>query len=184
MDDNGNIKIVDFKYSSTKDDPDSKKLIVGGGNFLAPELSGNEEEYIDYDNKVDVYSMGVTFCSLAYYRTSLPNSPGNNISEELYKIIKKMLERDPKNRPSSSEVYNDLKDLYIKKNNDKFISSLSSSIRSLASFPNFYEDLNSQNINDTMPMSKQFSNCIKLLKELTSSQNDKEKEKKMEYCFI
>ena len=176
MDDNGNIKIIDFKFASKKDDSDSKKLIIGGGNFLAPELSG-DGEYIDYDNKVDVYSMGATFCSLAYYRTSLPNSRGN-ISEELYKIIKNMLERDPKNRPSSSEVYNDLKSLYIKKNNDKFISSLSSSIRSLASFPNFYEDLNNQNINDSMPMSKQFSNCIKLLKEFTSSQNDKEKEKK------
>jgi serine/threonine protein kinase len=180
MDDNDNIKIIDFKYCSTKDNPDSKKLIIGGGNFLAPELSG---ESIDYNNNIDVYSMGVTFCSLAYFRTSLPNKRGENISEELYRIISKMVERDPKKRPSSSDVYNDLKSLYIKKNNDNFISSLSSSIRGLVSFPNFYEDLKSQNIRDSMPMTMQFLNCIEVLKEFTSSNNDKEREKKWNICL-
>jgi serine/threonine protein kinase len=96
--------------------------------------------------------MGITFCSLAYFRTSLPERREENISEELHKIISNMLERDSKKRPSSSEVYNDLKSLYIKKNNDKLISSISSGIRGLASFPNFYDELNSQNLNNSMPI--------------------------------
>ena len=182
MDDDSNIKIIDFKYSLINNNPNCKNTIIGGGNFLAPELSGKSEN-IDYDNKIDVYSMGITFCSLAYFRTSLPERREENISEELHKIISNMLERDSKKRPSSSEVYNDLKSLYIKKNNDKLISSISSGIRGLASFPNFYDELNSQNSNNSMPMTKQLLNCIKLLNEFTSSKNDKGKEKKWNICL-
>ena len=182
MDDNSNIKILDFKYSLIKDDPSFKNTIIGGGNFLAPELSSKSQN-IDYDNKIDVYSMGITFCSLAYFKTSFPDEIEKHISKELHKIICNMLEPNPAKRPSSSEVYDDLKVLYIKKDNDKFISSISSGIRGLASFPNFYDELKSQNINDSTPMTKQFLNCIELLKEFTSSKNDKEKEKKWYICL-
>jgi len=182
MDDNSNIKILDFKYSLINDDSSSKNTIIGGGNYLAPELS-RKSQNIDYDNKIDVYSMGVTFCSLAYFKTSLPDRREEHISKELHKIICNMLEPNPAKRPSSSEVYDDLKALYIKKDNDKFISSISSGIRGLASFPNFYDELKNQNINDSTPMTKQFLNCIELLKELTSAENDKEKEKKWYICL-
>ena len=60
MDDDSNIKIIDFKYSLINNNPNCKNTIIGGGNFLAPELSGKSEN-IDYDNKIDVYSMGITF---------------------------------------------------------------------------------------------------------------------------
>jgi len=185
LDHDSNIKIVDFKYALSLDDPkykETKKTIIGGGKFLAPELSINSED-IDYDDKIDVYSMGVTLCSLAYFRTSLPNKRGKNVPEEIHKILEKMLELDPNKRPSSSEIYDELKSIYIKKNNDKSISSVSSSIRGLASFPNFYEDLKQQNVNDSMPMTKHLVKSIELLKEFTSSNNDKEKEKRWNICL-
>ena len=49
MDDDSNIKIIDFKYSLINNNPNCKNTIIGGGNFLAPELSGKSEN-IDYDN--------------------------------------------------------------------------------------------------------------------------------------
>ena len=59
--------------------------------------------------------MGVTFCSLAYLSTSIPEYNSTTYSPELYSIISKMLKQSPKERPTSSEVFESLKILYTKR---------------------------------------------------------------------
>ena len=46
---------------------------VGSGNFQAPEIKENDIENILYNEKNDVYSIGITFCSLAFYKVVIPS---------------------------------------------------------------------------------------------------------------
>ena len=78
MDDKGNIKIGDFGISAVMDfqnakkfsnDPQEKQKLVfknekgkGSENFIAPEVKNGV-----YDQKADVYSMGVCFYCLCFY---------------------------------------------------------------------------------------------------------------------
>ena len=88
---------------------------VGSGNFQAPEVQD-----LSYDYKIDVYSMGITFCSLAFYRVELPPEPyRNNYSKELVSIIVKMIDPDKSKRPSSIQIYN----IFIKNYVEKFLHS-------------------------------------------------------------
>jgi len=150
MDSNGQIRINDFKMAALDNievaknfaEEQSKRAelvnhmtIVGSGNFMAPEINKlGLSNKIEYDNKIDVYSMGITFCSLAYFQTSLPEKSKNTYSNELYEIIKEMVIEDPKKRPTSKQVYQKLKIEYSKKylHNTGIISS----IKGLTSFPN------------------------------------------------
>ena len=82
LDDNLNIKIIDFKMAAvsdnekaklfSKDEHISTQLVnhmtkIASGKFKAPEIDKDK-----YDNKIDVYSMGVVFCNLAYLTDSIP----------------------------------------------------------------------------------------------------------------
>ena len=75
---NGEVKLSDFNVSAlqnienamlfTRDEEKKEELInrgtqIGSGKFQAPEI--NEEE--NYDDKVDIYSLGVTFCTVAFF---------------------------------------------------------------------------------------------------------------------
>ena len=141
------IKIGNFKYSAIFDNKlannkfgninnnllNNNFEIVKIGDFQAPEMQkGNH-----YDYKVDVFSMGVTFCSLAYSEVKLPNNRGQ-YSQDLYDLISKMLIENPSIRPSSTELYRQMKDIYISKHFNK--SALFSFLRCLLSFPNTNED--------------------------------------------
>ena len=155
MDDEGNIQIGDFQISAFMDikrieeykiNPDQKKLLlfrnenVGTRYYQAPEINS---QYSNYDQKADVYSMGVTFFVLCYYKFPYLNGESrveemindNNYSYELRNIIYKMIQRDPNMRPTSSDINYEFKKYYIKlyaKN-----SGLYSLIQCLFSFPNF-----------------------------------------------
>ena len=66
FDSNDQVKIINFKYAIEKDKNDNNKIDIG---FLtAPEMKKKE----DYDEKVDVYSLGIIFTSLAYLSSKLP----------------------------------------------------------------------------------------------------------------
>ena len=155
MDDEGNIQIGDFQTSAFMDikrieeykiNPDQKKLLlfrnenIGTRYYQAPEINS---QYSNYDQKADVYSMGVTFFVLCYYKFPYLNGESrveemindNNYSYELRNIIYKMIQRDPNMRPTSSDINYEFKKYYIKlyaKN-----SGLYSLIQCLFSFPNF-----------------------------------------------
>ena len=134
MDDNRNIQIGDFgtcavidekKAKNFTNNPQEQKLIsiipgvyVGSPNYIAPEIENGQP----YDQRADVYSLGITFYVLCFYR--LPYFNGGDMQEmkndnfysyELKNIIYKMIQRDKNNRPTSSDIYCLFKKEYIKK---------------------------------------------------------------------
>ena len=127
LNDEGQIKLIDFNLSAleniikannfTNNSRKKKELvnrntIIELGNFQAPEVGGS------YDYKIDVYSMGIVFCFLAFYKTELPPELYNNqyYSNELIDIILKMTDSDRNERPSSLEIYNYFLKAYVEKN--------------------------------------------------------------------
>ena len=156
MDNKGNIQIGDFGISAVMDLKQASKFTlnpeemhsilfkneknVGTKYYQAPEVN---KQYPNYDQKEDVYSMGVSFFILCYYKFPYYNGENrveemirdNNYSYELRNIIYKMIQEDPKMRPTSSEINLEFKQYYIKlyaKN-----SGLYSLIQCLFSYPNF-----------------------------------------------
>ena len=134
IDDKDNIQIGNFEIASVinknqikyfTDDPQMQKElrlnfeeIIGTENYMAPEVENKQH----YDQKADVYSLGICFYCLCYY--NLPYINGNNMNElmndnlysdELKEIICKMIQKDPKIRPTSNEIYTKFKNLYIQK---------------------------------------------------------------------
>ena len=107
------------------DDPEMQKElrlnygnIIGTENYMAPEVENKQH----YDQKADVYSLGICFYCLCYY--NLPYINGNNMNElmndNLYsnglkEIICKMIQKAPKIRPTSNEIYTEFKKRYIQK---------------------------------------------------------------------
>ena len=154
MDDKGNIKIGDFGISAVMDFENVKKftndlneqqnLVLKSGeqkgteNYIAPEI----EEGLNYDQRADVYSMGVCFYGLCYY--NLPYINQNNMGElyadnfysnELKNIIYLMIQKDMNQRPTSMNIYGLFKVNYIKRYVKN--SGLCSVVQSLFNFPNF-----------------------------------------------
>ena len=124
IDSHGQIKIINFQKAAYENKSftdhlkiDDNKMcglvnhgtVMDSSNYIAPELSNN-----GYDRKVDVYSMGIIFCNLAYFTNSITPDKGN-YSKELYNIIKCMTDMNPNNRPSSEVILKQLKKLYIHK---------------------------------------------------------------------
>ena len=105
FDSNYNIKIINFKYSIEKNIKD-KQVIKGA--LIAPEMEQGKE----YDEKVDVYSMGMIFSSLAYL--SSRKNPDNkaNYSPLLYDNIKRMKSEKKDERPNSSEMFLEFNNIY------------------------------------------------------------------------
>ena len=105
FDSNYNIKIINFKYSIEKNIKD-KQVIKGA--LIAPEMEQGEE----YDEKVDVYSMGMIFSSLAYL--SSRKNPDNkaNYSPLLYDNINRMKLEKKDERPSSTEMLLEFNNIY------------------------------------------------------------------------
>lgn len=134
IDDKENIKIGNFEIASVidknqiksfTDDPQMQKElilnygnVIGTENYMAPEVENQEH----YDQKADVYSLGICFYCLCYY--NLPYINGHNMDElkndnfysnELKEIFCKMIQEDPKIRPTSNEIYTKFKNLYTQK---------------------------------------------------------------------
>jgi serine/threonine protein kinase len=136
MNDDGNLQIGDFGISLVMDknnaslftsDPlEQKELLfidnreqVGTPNFVAPEI----ENHHSYDQKSDVYSMGICFYGLTFYELPYRNGKFmddlfincNNYSYELRDIIFQMIQIDKSNRATSGNVYTLFKKYYLKK---------------------------------------------------------------------
>ena len=159
LDDNFNIKIGDFNISAaldqksaenfTNDVNQTKSMIctytyLGTPEYIAPELMVPDNQR-RYDQKADVYSMGIAFFVLAYgmfpYRNNIDRREKyyskNVYSDELNEIIDKMIQRDPNKRYTSEEAYSIIKNIYI----EKYVknSAVNSSLSCFNSFKNFRE---------------------------------------------
>ena len=104
FDSNDKIKIINFKYSIKKEKNDKEKIDIG--RLMAPEMKEK-----DYDEKVDVYSMGMIFSSLAYLSSKTSPTSKGIYSPRLNSNIEKM-KKTKKDRPSSSEIYLDFINMY------------------------------------------------------------------------
>ena len=102
FDSNDKIKIINFKYSIKKTENDNQ--IIDIDRLTAPEMKKKE----GYDEKADVYSMGMIFSSLAYLSSKTNPTKKGNYSRRLYSNIEKMKNE----RPSSSEIYLDFINMY------------------------------------------------------------------------
>ena len=158
LDSYGRVKLIDFKVACllnkeqatkfTNDETEKNDLLdkneikYGAGDFMAPEI---KKDY--YDNKIDVYSLGITFCCLISFNTSLDNSKKNEDNKDLYEIIEKMIEKDRTKRSSVSEILEDLKEKYI--NKYTYFTGINSALNCLGSFEYInYNDILSQFINE------------------------------------
>ena len=119
--------------------------MAGTQNFMAPEIENRQS----YDQKADVYSMGVCFYALCFgnlpygngnYMNELQND--NKYSNELKEIIFQMIQINPNQRLSSMEINLRFKEYYIK----KYVKNtgLISLVQCLFSFPNFQDYFNDQ----------------------------------------
>ena len=126
----GQVKLSDFNVSAlsniekakyfTKNMDKEQELLnqmtqVGSGNFQAPEVKENDNENLSYNEKIDIYSLGITFCSLAFYQLELPYNAYNYYSKELVNIIRRMIEQDSNKRPNAIQIYNDFIKAYVEK---------------------------------------------------------------------
>ena len=141
LNDNKTIKIGDFGVSAMRKKRQinyqnidntlnltKETLMIGTPLYMSPEMYNHHE----YGSKVDVYAMGCTFYEMCFFsppRIPIPImspkgeiitdlqdvTPKQNIngySKELLDLIKWMIEKDEKKRPSSSDVLEVIKNHY------------------------------------------------------------------------
>ena len=170
MDNNGKIVIGDLGKAKAvvknrkeaikfiKDEKDKEmidsiifdpKIPTGSRGYMAPEVL---DLYCNpfssgYNQKADVYSMGICFYGLCFFESPYKNMENMTAlkndtfySNELKKVIKRMIEKDHNKRPTSSEIYCIFKKYYMTKYMKN--SSIYSVVRCLLSFRNFYDYFN------------------------------------------
>ena len=148
LDDNFNIKIADFNISAVADENFAKIFVenldqiddlknhftrLGTQGYMSPEIVKRRK----YDQKVDIYAMGMMFFELCYQcRPDKNKRPSNGFkaSQEMHDFIVKMIDDDQNNRPTCDEALLEAKKYFIKyylKN-----SSIESAINCLNNFKN------------------------------------------------
>ena len=196
MDNNMTIKLGDFGVSALKLNNDnasqylnanynflkaSEKMkyhgtVVGTQPYMAKELIEENE----YDQKVDVYSMGVSFYEMCYYhlpkkvkrkrdsygnfiyefvKIEKPEDANVHYSNELLNIINLMLEEDKDKRKDSKFFLDMIKKEFSKKYRSN--SSIDAIMRCLYSFKDltsYYQNLKAYL--DRMPITKAYINCL------------------------
>jgi serine/threonine protein kinase len=160
MTDTKDIKIGDFGISAQKRKKgEANTLTIGTPQFMAPEMFNNT----GYDSKIDVYAMGCTFHAICYFclpreivtisdafgvRGEIRDIPINRFSNvnfysnDIKNLIYRMIDRNPVTRPSSEQVFNDIKALYNKTHKQN--SSIASAYNGLYSFSNLTQFMETQ----------------------------------------
>ena len=174
-----NIKLGDFGTCAVKkDNSDSKTKYLNaayrkilkdetmqchGTRIISEGYSAKElDKNVEYDQKIDVYSMGVTFYEMCYlYR---PDEIGVgekvNYSKEMLEMIDEMLEEDKDKRQTSKYFLEKIKKEYSNlfyKN-----TSIDSIIRCLYTFTditNYYKKLDYQKTMNK-PITQAFIKCL------------------------
>ena len=183
---NKQIKLIDFKTSTIYNNKNiftneeiidiiKYKIKCGSGDFKMPNIDNSN----NIDERIDVYSLGVTFCSLAYFDTSLPQKENNTYSKEIYGLIQKILQKQINYIPTSLYVYNELKKIYI----NKYFkcTGIKSSFLSLFSIPNLFNDI--KQINENNISNKILQDNIKCIKNFIENNQNKEKWNDILYEF-
>ena len=185
MTDDKAIKIGDFGISASDkkqkqnvEGMSKETLTIGTRSYMSPEMFTQT----GYDNKVDVYALGVSFHLMCFYELPRkfveidgPNGKSvqlqdippkfntNCYSNDIHNIIKKMIEIDPQKRPTAFEVFDQIKKIYNMKKRQNY--SIDNVYRCLFSFQNLtnFMKKNSKFIFETMgqrPISRSFLYAI------------------------
>ena len=195
MDNNMTIKLGDFGVSAVKVNLENSLYLNANYNFVKasekmkyhgtvvgtqPYMAKELIEENEYDQKVDVYSMGVSFYEMCYYhlpkkvrrkrdsygnyiyefvKIEKPEDKNVHYSNELLNIINLMLEEDKDKRKSSKFFLEMIKTEFSKKYRSN--SSIDAIMRCLYSF----KDLTTYYLNlkanfEKMPITKAYINCL------------------------
>ena len=115
---NGIIKIIDFGSSS--EILDFRTTFIGTPTYLAPEIIKG----LDYTEKIDIWCLGIIFYELLHgyppFNTTTKGFQAmavlskkivkedikfeKDISEDIQNVIRKLLNKNPKERPNTSEI--------------------------------------------------------------------------------
>jgi len=104
------LKIGDFGLLRSRDS--TKRLKEGDGNYISPELLSSDSPE-DIDDKADIYSLGVTFYEMVtnfkvdhvvWQQIRDGDLVLSRMSDDLAKLLQKMLSLVPTVRPSASEI--------------------------------------------------------------------------------
>ena len=166
-----------YDFSKAPDEMKCHNTYVGTQNYMAKEIL----EENDYDQKVDVYAMGVSFFEMCYYhipkrcrkkkdeygnikfvfqKVELPGDANVHYSKELLNIINLMLEEDKNKRQTSQYFYELIKKEFSRKYTK--VSSIDAITRCLYSF----QDLNKYYLNlqnqgkKINPVTQAFITCL------------------------
>ena len=177
--DDKTIKIGDFGVSAKRNINQNsptkngkETMMIGTPLYMSPEMFKHEE----YGSKVDIYSLGCTFHEMCYYfvpripipimnaklemSTELqdvaPKFNAGFYSQEVTNLIKLMIEKDPKKRPTTQKIFNIIKNKYNLMNKQN--SSINCVYKCLFSFQNFKKRLlkHKDNIDQNKPISYSF----------------------------
>jgi serine/threonine protein kinase len=131
----------------------------------------------DYNIKDDIMEIGLYFYKMCYsqfpetifkivrgekkytennHDFPVKKEPNNYYSSELLNIVLKMIEEDPNKRLSSGELYNIVKDEYVKKFTNN--TSIKSVLRCLYSYPIFSQQIMNEEQNITQNKDKYYIN--------------------------
>lgn len=129
-------KNLDIKYSDGtylfEDIDDYEKLLchntyVGTPNYMAKEIL----EKCEYDQKVDVASMGKTFYEMAYSLIDNKDNKKLNYSNKIDEIINLMRKDNKNERITSQEAYSKIEEEYLKISKNSSICAVISCLSSL-----------------------------------------------------
>ena len=186
MDNNMNIKIGDFgtaavKKENEKDNKnpqylnseyspilDKEELQCGGtlilsAGYTSPEIINN----VEYDQKIDVYSMGVTFYEMCYFHQPYKNEKNQDVeySEEMRKIINEMIQVDKDKRQTSKYFLEKIKEEFSKKyNRNTSIDSIVRCLYACEDITYYYKNLK-ENDCKNKPVTQAFIKCLNTFKE-------------------
>ena len=161
------IKLGEFRFSFLANNPNLNKIRT----YLAPEMNNN----MNFNQKTDIYALGVIFHFLCYF--TYPNKQGFKLNKGVYpkemeNIIDLMISNENQ-RPDAQNLYNLIMNEYIK--NVAKVTSIDSVFRCMFSFMNFTQIMNQKaqtflNVGKT-PVSYNYVNC---LQRYFSGENQKE----------
>ena len=189
MDNNMTVKLGDFGTCAVKKNNENtnekitylnasyKKLLneedmqchgtyISSEGYTAKEMMDEEAEY---DQKIDVYSMGVTFYVMCYFYKpdELDEEEEENLkskvnySKEMLDIINEMLEEDKDKRKPSKYFLEKIQQEFSKRYDKN--TSIDAIVRCLYSFENitqYYTNLNPEQIKNK-PITEAYIQCLK-----------------------
>ena len=188
QEENENIKYLNAEYRDILNQNEMKyhQTKIYSPGYAADEIKKN----LEYDQKIDVYSMGVSFYCMCYYHLPIKGKKeiNNKYSKEMLEIINEMIEPDKNKRKSSKYFLEKIQNEYSKRYYRN--TSIDAIVRCLNSFDDmtkYYKKLNNDEIKNKQITTAyvqclnniesflidSYFNSIKYFREILCTQNTK-----------